>query len=309
MLKAHSVLVIGDNCFDITVKGSLIFRKDRNFIPESFRTVPAGTGINFAVAFARLGGAVKYVTPISEDSFGTEIRRFLSEENVSFVDFKTNKRTAIIIAFVGDEGERTTFALIKDSAYTDIKFESFKKYFSKEKDLISGVYISGGILTERCVQEELIKVVELVKKSNIKVFFDPQVRIGIKIPDFIKTSNEIASLSDVVLGNKEELKYIDLHEDSLIVEKQGKNGALIMKNKKEIDRVSGVKVNAVDTSGAGDVFNAAFLYAYLKNTALAKALEFANITAAFSVTKLGVYFPTVSEIKRFALLNGVSTIF
>ena len=309
MLKAHSVLVIGDNCFDIAVKGYLNFEEDRNFIPESFRTTPAGTGINFAVAFARLGGAVKYVTPISEDSFGTEIRQFLSKENVSFVDFKTDKRTAIIIAFVSDEGKRTTFALIKDSAYTDIKFETFKKYFSKERDLISGVYVSGGILTEQCVQEEVIKVVEFVKKSNIKVFFDPQVRIGRKIPHFIEVSNEISKMSDVILGNKEELKYIDLPKDALVVEKQGKSGALIMKNGKEIYRVLGVKVNAVDTTGAGDVFNAAFLYAYLKNTTLIKALEFANLTAAFSVTKLGAYFPTVPEIEKFALLNGVSTIF
>ncbi len=309
MLKMCSVLVIGDNCFDITVKGSLSLKEDRNFIPESFHTTPAGTGINFAVAFARVGGVVKYITPISKDSFGTEIRRFLSKENVPFAEFKTNKRTAIIIAFVGDEGKRTTFALIKDSAYTDIKFETFKKYFSKEKDLISGVYISGGILTEHYVQEELLKVVDFVRKSNIKVFFDPQIRIGMEIPDFIRTSNEIAKLSDVVLGNKEELKYIDLPKDSLIVEKQGKNGALIIKNRKEMYRVFGIKVNAVDTTGAGDVFNAAFLYAYLKNTALAKALELANLAAAFSVTKLGTYFPTISEIRKFALSNGISTIF
>ena len=305
----YSVLVIGDNCFDIIVKGRPFFEQDRNFIPESFHTTPAGTGINFAVALARLGGLVEYATPISEDSFGREIKQFLKKENVPFANFTSEKKTAIIIAFISDTGERTTFALIKGSAYTDIRFNLFKEYFSGISNEFSGVYISGGILTEHYGQEEVLKIAEFTKKTNKKIFFDPQVRIGKEIPRFIETSNKIANVSDIIFGNRDELKYLNLLENVLVVEKQGKNGAVIMKNGNKLYQVPGIKVDALDTTGAGDVFNAAFLYAYLKNATLLRALGFANLTAAFSVTKLGTYFPTIPEIRKFALSNRVSTVF
>jgi len=303
----HNLLVIGDNCFDITIKGRLNFERDRNFIPEHFHTTPAGTGINFTMAFARLGGAVEYATPISVDSFGMELRQFLHKEGVPFADFKSNKKSAIIVTFVSDIGERTTFALIKNSAYTDVKFESFKMHFLDKNNQPSGVYISGGLLTERYVQEEAIKIAEFAEKNHIKVFFDPQVRIGKEIPHFVEIANKIANVSNIIFGNSDELKYINLPCNALIVEKRGESGALIMEDKKEIYHVSGVKVNPVDTTGAGDVFNAAFLFAYSNtNGGLSKALEFANLTAAFSVTKLGAYFPTISEIREFALLNNIT---
>jgi sugar/nucleoside kinase (ribokinase family) len=298
----NKLFVIGDNCFDITVKGSLTFFNDKNFIPSTFHSTPAGTGVNFSIAFSRLGGKAEYITPVSVDSFGREIRKALADADVEFDDLFSSKNTALIIAFVDDAGERTTFALIRNSAYTDLKFRTIKNIF--ERDGINskplGIYVSGGILTEEAVQNETVKIVDFAKKNGVKVFFDPQIRIGENIPHFIEITQDVANLSDIIFANSKELSYLSLNKDSLIVEKRGAMGALLRKNGRVLFEVKGIDVKAVDTSGAGDVFNAAFLSLFTKGKTIQEALVFANIAAAFSVTKIGVYFPTIDEIKTFS---------
>ena len=66
-------------------------------------------------------------------------------------------------------------------------------------------------------------------------------------------------------------------------------------------RVPGYKVNAVDTTGAGDVFHGAFIYGLLEKWGLKKIIQFSNACAAMKCTKLGgrAGIPTLIEVKNF----------
>ncbi len=298
MKKVPELLVIGDNCFDITVKSDFDFSKDKNFLPDRYITKPAGTGVNFAVSFSRMGGKSAYFTPLSEDSFGREIANFLSTNSIKITGKTSSRRTALIIALVNEKGDRTTFALIKNTSYTDISLEEIA-----QTDLsgFDGVYISGGINTEAETGKEVLKIAQFLKAHDKKIFFDPQIRIGKEISGFVKVSEEIAQISDIVFANEEELSYIspNIFNGKFVVEKRGEKGAAIFEHGKEVVETDGIKVSVRDTTGAGDVFNAAFLFCFLSGCSTEESLKFANAAGAISVSKNGVYSPSFGEVERF----------
>ena len=80
----------------------------------------------------------------------------------------------------------------------------------------------------------------------------------------------------------------------------GVNGAFYTDDKREI-KIDGIKVNAVETTGAGDAFNGGFVTALGEGMDIEKALKFANCTAALSVTRLGAAqsMPTRAETDEF----------
>ncbi len=293
-MKKSKLLIIGDNCFDIVVRGRFKFERDRNNIPIDYEAKPGGTGVNFAVSFAQLFGDAYYFTPISLDSFGEEILQFLNSKNVSVYDKRSKKKTALTISMIDELGERITFGLLKDTAYTDISIEEFKKVLPD----FDSVYISGGINSSEEVQRSIIKIAEITVKKGAKLFFDPQIRIGKSIPNFIETANKIAEMSNIIFANENELKEMNIPKDTFIVEKRGSSGAVAFFESKKFS-ANGIKVKAMSTVGAGDIFNAAFLAYYLNGKSIANALKFANYAAAFSVTKKNIYTPTSVEVEEF----------
>jgi len=70
----------------------------------------------------------------------------------------------------------------------------------------------------------------------------------------------------------------------------------------QLIREPGIAVKTVDTTGAGDVFRGAFIYALLRGDGPPEVLRFANAAAAFSCTKVGAMnsVPTITDITAFA---------
>ncbi|RLD12600.1 MAG: hypothetical protein DRI22_05280 [Caldiserica bacterium] len=97
---------------------------------------------------------------------------------------------------------------------------------------------------------------------------------------------------------KEDFKYKLIDEGKFFVIKMGEKGAMLITQEEKIV-FSGIPVKSVDTTGAGDVFNASFVYKYLESGNLKDSLEFANLSGALSTTKLGVYIPSKGEIYEF----------
>jgi sugar/nucleoside kinase (ribokinase family) len=181
--------------------------------------------------------------------------------------------------------------MIRDTSYTDISFESFKG-INREFDF---AYISGGIITERKPQGEVLKIVKYLFGRGTKIFFDPQFRIGKGLEGFLDTCTKILNYAQIIFGNESEMNEFPgdliqkgINEDKIFVYKRGKNGAKVLSRSINFE-VNGIEVKAKDTTGAGDIFNAAFLKVYLKNGEIKESLDFANIIAAFSTIRLGFF--------------------
>ncbi len=297
------MLVIGDNCFDVVLKGKYSMRSDENNIVEQYSMRPAGTGINFVLAFSKINGNPYYFTPISKDHFGDFFIDLFNENKILFLKKRSNRPTSLIFALVDNAGKRVTFALISKCAYTDISSAEFLTISDKYHYL----YISSGINTEKKVQIEVVKIIEMAKKKGIKIFFDPQFRIGRSVKGFLETNIAIFKSADIVFANEQEIKDFPLSivkdkiaANGIVVIKKGSKGAEVYTKHKKYS-IDGIPVTALDGIGAGDVFNAVFLKTYLKGKDVYKSLKFANYAAALSTTHVGVYTPTLKEISKFQI--------
>jgi sugar/nucleoside kinase (ribokinase family) len=188
-----------------------------------------------------------------------------------------------------------------------------------EQEYISGsrlLYVSGYALIASPIREAVFEAVEIASRSDIPIFFDPGPKLT-RIP--IEMLKRLISASRVVLLNEREMDLIeetDCTWDSArellqkgpkaIVLKRGPEGCWICTDCGLIE-VPGHRVRVVDTTGAGDAFNATFVYGYLRGWSYKKSAVLANAVGAVKVTKMGtgVKVPTKEEIKEFLSKNRI----
>jgi len=298
-----NVIVFGDNCIDINIK---IKKEKFNFLPDSnhhmkrLKIKPGGTGINFSTSLSKFGTNTYYFGSLSKDVFGEKIYKQLKKYkvNTELINF-SNKKTAVIVIILNEKGERISFANLKNASYLDIDFKKIEKI---DLNLIDGVYISGGILTEKKFNDRFLEFIDFCPFDK-KIFFDINFRIGKGIKYFKDYANKFMERSFIIFTNEEEFKIIGsknlnnlLNNGKILVVKMGEKGAKLIKKDKEIF-MKGYRVKSVDTVGAGDIFNALFVHKYLETKDLEKSLDFANYFAAISTTKFGFYIPDIN-IKR-----------
>ena len=108
------------------------------------------------------------------------------------------------------------------------------------------------------------------------------------------------------LGIDGELSFRDLavyvRNDGIdtVVVKRGSDGAYAINKKDEEVKIPAFKCEAVDTTAAGDSFNAGFIYSYLKGYDLAKSCIIANWVASKSVQSIGISgLPSLEELEEF----------
>jgi ribokinase len=291
------LLVIGDNAFDIIIKADLKLQGESNVFPKLCFKTPAGSGVNFAVASSKLGLLPFYFTPISTDLFGKDLEEYMKNNKIEYSHLYSAKDTPLIITLLNDQGGRNTIAMVQNTSYTDISFDSFLNLSMT----FDWAYISGGIVTEENPQREVLRIAEFIAQKGTKIFFDPQFRIGKGLSGFSEASISLIELSSFVFSNEHEFNELPksiiekrLKEGCTFVIKKGANGATLVSRNVTSDE-KGLVVNSVDTTGAGDIFNASFMNALSFGKSLRDCLSYANRVAALSTEKMGIFIPEVPQ--------------
>ena len=262
-----------------------------------------GSAANTIVALARLGCKVGFIGKVASDAEGRILLEDFRKESVDTraVTVATTGRSGKVMGFVGRRGER---ALYVDPGVNDaIKLaEINNEYASNTKFLhLSSFVGKQSIETQKKLVEKLPK--------KVKVSFDPgalYARIGFaKLKSIIdKTSvmmpnaGELASLTgktDYKVGAR---MLIDEGVEALAV-KLGSKGCYVT-DKEESYLVEPFKVKVVDTTGAGDAFDAGFIYGLLSGKNINEAGKIGNFVASRSITAMGARagLPTHDDLKR-----------
>jgi len=301
MNTGYDVICMGENCMDVILKVKGRIDRGRNHLCSALSILPGGTGVNFAIAASRLGLKTELVTTIGIDNFGEDIRVVLEREGVSVQRVARSARpTAMIFAVVDEEGEKTTMAFIHDTAYEDASEFSMNE--------ARAFYLSGGLMTsEKCAQI-CLEAMKNARKRGMKVFFDPQPRIGEHIEHFYEWAEKGIESSDVLFITDWELKLLrgDDSEKAMrsllemldvLCVKTGREGCTVG-FRQTIKKIPSFRVETVSTLGCGDVFNAAFIRAYLNGWSEEDAGRFANRAAALNSMALGVIngAPHIDEV-------------
>ncbi len=274
----------------------MVVKSDRIPVPGEtilggdFFINPGGKGANQAVAIARLGGNVLFISKIGDDIFGGQLlQNFKEEELVTaglFIDHDTPTGVALIT--VDQKGENSI--VVASGANSNLQPEEVGKILENTSDV-------GLILLQLEIPISAVrKGMEIAKEENIKVVLNPA--------PFHEEVSQYFAFVDVITPNTQEaemltgISIIDvdsaekaarcLKEQGVerVVITMGEMGAFVLDDQ-VATFVKTQNVNVVDTTAAGDSFNGALAVALSEGKNLISAVKFANAAAAITVTRLG----------------------
>ncbi|RDY01758.1 putative fructokinase-7, partial [Mucuna pruriens] len=297
----------------------------------AFKKAPGGAPANVAVGISRLGGSSAFIGKVGADEFGYMLADILKQNNVetSGIKFDPNARTALAFVTLRADGERE-FLFFRNPSADMLLHES-----ELDRNLIKKIlmilmqakifhYGSISLIDEPCKSAHLAAL-KIAKESGCILSYDPNLRLALW-PSAEAARDGIRSIwdqADVIKISEDEITFLtggdDPYDDNVVLKKlfhpnlkllivtEGSEGCRYY-TKEFRGRVAGVKVNPVDTTGAGDAFVSGIIYSLASDQSLfqneerlRKALHFANVCGAITVTERGAIpaLPTKEAVLKF----------
>lgn len=236
-----------------------------------FRAVPGGSVLNASVSLGRCGAEIQLITEYGEDKAGELIDDFLKCNNVKtdFSIHNSNRNTGLALAFL-DSDKKPTYTFYRDKTE---KLSDFKiPEFTEHDILLFGSYYA--VKPER--SEFVLKIVQKAIKANSFIYYDLNIRKShlAKLDQLMPSFFNNISAATVVKGSDEDFYHLfGITDPELIFEriKPFCKNLIITSGEKPIHLfINGLykslnvpSVLPVSTIGAGDNFNAGFIYALL----------------------------------------------
>jgi ribokinase len=285
------IVVVGSYVVDLMSRTPHLPKPGETVLGGPFQMGPGGKGGNQATAAARSGSEVTFVTKLGDDLFGRDALRHFNAENINtqYIKVDPNQSTGAALIEVDDQSENSiVVALGACGTITEAEVLEVEDKV-KEADIV--------LLQLETSIAAIVTTVKLAAKYEVPVILNPAPfqefpRELLNNVDYI-TPNETEAyeLSGVEVKDEETALAASkrLHEMGVgtVIITMGKQGAFVYTGGDEGKLVSGYKVEAVDTTGAGDAFNGGFAHALSTGKSLDEAISYANAVAALSVTKTG----------------------
>lgn len=302
---------MGSYATGLTLKVKRLPSPGETVLASGYRVDYGGKGSNQAVGCARLGTEVRFVARIGRDSFGEMARRLYREEGID-------------TAFVRETEEHPTgvgFILVEDgSGNNSIAIDPGANELLSAQDVAECDAAFHGAALVLTQLEIPVKAAEAALARG-----RPQGAITILNPAPVRPlPDSILRLVDVITPNQTEGKVLtgrspeaqvapeEVARDLLragvknVVMTMGEEGALIVTESLS-RRIPAIPVTAVDTTGAGDAFNAGLATALAFGEKLESAVEFAVICGGLAVMKEGVIpsLPKQEEAIKYCESRGI----
>lgn len=301
-MSINRIAVIGSSNTDMVIKTSKLPVPGETILGGDFFMNAGGKGANQAVAAARLGGKVSFIAKTGDDVFGRQARQLFEVENINtdYLFTDTDHPSGVALITVDDRGENCI--VVAPGANSHLIHSDIE--LAQEEILKSDIIL----MQLEIPLETVIYVANMAYQADKKVILNPAPALQI--------SDELLSKLYMITPNETEAELFSgipvKDTDSAILAAQnlhsrgvkvviitlGSKGALLYKGEEAI-LIPSPKVEAVDTTAAGDVFNGAIAVAISEGLELEKAVEFACKAAAISVTRMGAQSsaPYKNEIK------------
>lgn len=274
-----------------------------------------GAESNVAIALTRLGHEVGWFSRLGNDEFGKYIKSVIRGEgvDVSRVVEDKEKNTGLIFKERFMHTDPNIYYYRKNSATSFLNKDDLDyNYIKKAKVLhITGITLA---LSKSAI-EAVYKSIEIAKKENVLISFDPNMRFKLwSVEEAKPVLLDIAKKADIIfpgISEAEMLLGIDKPKEiansflnmgcSRVAIKLGKEGCFVS-NKNEGQFYKGYVIDKFeDTVGAGDGFAAGFLSGILKGLSLKECAQMANAVGAMATLVRGDMegFPTTSQVMEF----------
>lgn len=289
-MKPFDILVAGEINPDLIVSGNVIpeFGQVEKLVDSATLAMGSSSAI-FACGAARLGLKVAFIGVCGEDVFGQFMLDEMSKRNVDVkhVIVRKDGQTglSVILSRQSDRAILTHTGLIAELRASDIGDDLLLQ--SRH------LHVASYFLQTK-LQPELSDLFKRARSFGLTTSLDTNYDPSEKWPGV----NELLAVTNVFLPNEAEAKSLtgaentDEAADRLKVRvealaiKLGKDGALGLSMGQRV-RVKSIPVNVVDTVGAGDSFDAGFIFGYLNDWELEKSVRLACVCGALSTERAG----------------------
>lgn len=248
-----------------------------------------GSAANTIHALASLGIDTGFIGKVGRDEWGNFFRNDMEISNIAPLLLESDSESGRAMALISPDSERT-FATFLGAAVElnaqDLKSDSFIGYHY--------FHIEGYLVQNRELIEEALK---LAHKNGLKISLDlASFNVVEENLDFLR--NMVSKYVDILFANKEEAKSFTggLEDEAalnwmaelseIVILKQGVQGSMV-KHNNQIIKVPPVKVKALDTTGAGDLYAAGFIYGLLHDLSLHKCGEIGSYLSAKIIEVIG----------------------
>lgn len=307
--KMNKLVVLGSVNADHVLQVPSFPRPGETLHGRNYQVIPGGKGANQAVAAARLQADIGFIACIGDDPFGINIRESFKMDGMdtSAIKMQPNCPTGIAMIQVSDSGENSiclspeaNAKLTADVIEHDLERIRQADYLLMQLETpICGIEKAAQVANTaktkvilnpapaRVLSDELLACVDIITPNETEA----EVLTGITVTD----SESAQQAANILHAKGIEIVMITLGAKGVWVSQQGHG-----------DIVTGFRVDAIDTTAAGDTFNGALVTALLEDLPLTQAITFAHAAAAISVTRFGAQtsIPTRDEVDEFLALQA-----
>ncbi|MDG6895485.1 ribokinase [Volucribacter amazonae] len=269
-----------------------------------YTVVYGGKGANQAVAAARAGGEVSFIGCIGADNIGQAMKQAFCQEGIDTqaIEVIPEQRTGVAMIQVNAQGENNI--VIASGANAALTAKAVSQYKSV---ICQGDYL---LMQLETPIPAIIQAASYAKAAQTKVVLNPAPATTLPL--------ELLELVDIITPNETETALLtgitvkdqeSANQAAAVFHQWGIECVIITLGAKGIyvsqqgqgQFIAGFKVQAQDSTAAGDTFNGALMVALCEQQPLLSALRFAQAAAAISVTRTGAQpsIPQRAEILAF----------
>jgi ribokinase len=299
------IVVVGSINLDLVVRADSIPQVGETIIGKGFNTFHGGKGANQAVAAARLGYPVAMIGNVGDDDFGVSLRSGLEDAGVNTTYVNTVEgASGIALITTGARGENNIVVVPgANGLLTPNLLEKATPILER----------AGFLLAQLEIPLETIEyLAHFAEQHDIPLMLDPapaRELSGMLLRNLswiTPNETETAALLRTHFSNGTQdpsamaERLLDFGVENVLL-KLGSQGCLIAQGTLAKERVPAFSVKAVDTTAAGDAFNAGFAVALMRGFTVQRSAVFASAVAAISVTRPGAQpsMPTGDEVESF----------
>lgn len=298
-----NICVIGSLNMDLVVNVDTMPKPGQTIIGSNFKEVPGGKGANQAVAMARLNGNVSMIGKVGEDGFGQTLINSLKNDKVDTTYIHTTKGATGVALITVDKNAQNSI-VVSPGANFEVKEDDIDNNIEaiKNSDIV--------VLQLETPLNTIKYALNKAKELNKYTILNPAPAV--------KLDDEIIKNVDLLTPNETELEIIsgvsiETEEDiqkaaQIMIEKGvkelivtlGSKGSLYINKEKSMFKKA-YKVEAVDTTAAGDSYTGALAVALSNDKTIEEAMDFASKVGALSVLKEGAQssLPTLEDVENF----------
>ncbi len=286
------ISVLGIFVADISFLANKIPSEGETILGENYNIGPGGKGCNQAIAIARLGGTVNFISKIGKDNYGQLAIETLKQNNIdtSTIIESSDHQTGVAGIMVDSKTGNNAINVITGAPST-LTIDEVNKNLDKIKN-------SKIFLTQLEIPKDVtLYSLKIAKKNKVLTILNPAPASEISkeffnyIDYFTPNETEAEFYTGIKIRNEKEAKEASTKLLNLGVKKViitlGEKGLFYSDGKEDIYIKALDLKNVLDTTGAGDAFNGGLAFALSQNKPIEEALNLANKVAGLSTTKFG----------------------